>query len=146
MHVSFWVACIWSFFATSPFKYVQCYQWDYFSVWYVTTLKPQTGKFDFFLWITKYSVCCPLTIYPFNDYVFSIWFVHSTTLGAEKVMLSKMYVIVAFYTFNLVGQTIIQAVMGKAQVSHKSLVSHRAFPKCWGSSHRRGLISLLHAL
>lgn len=104
---------------------------------------PQTGKFDFFsLWISKHS-CHSLTIYSFDEYVFSIWLVYSTVLGAEKTMLSKVYVIDAFCIFNLVGQT------DNHTSSHgesTGLVNHRDFLKCWVPSHSRGLISFLHAL
>lgn len=105
---------------------------------------PQTGKFDLFfsLWISKHF-CHLLTLYLFNEHVFSIWLVYSTVLGAEETMLSKVYVIDAFCIFNLVGQT------DNHTSSHgesTGLVNHSDFPKCCVPSHSRGLISFLQAL
>ena len=79
---------------------------DYLSVQCIITLNPDLKRESlifFSLWITKYYLWHPLIIYSFDNRVFSIWFVYGTILGAEKKMLSKMYV--SFYTFNLVGQT-----------------------------------------
>lgn len=132
-------------FATSLFKCVRYYQgiiWAYGALlsWILTS--NWKVWFVFSLWISKH-LCHSLTLYSFNEYVFSIWLVYSTVLGAEETMLSKVYVIDAFCIFNLVGQTDNHT---STHGESTGLVNHSDFPKCCVPSHSRGLISFLQAL
>lgn len=137
LYLKFWPLVYWNMFSVISGSFY-CVVHYYLESW------PQTGKFNFFfLWVTKYYLCHPLTAYSFNDYVFGIWFVYSTVLGAEKAMLSKVYVIAAFYTFNLVGQTDNHP---SSNGESTSLVKQTCFPQCRSPSHSRGLISFLNAL
>ena len=98
---------------------------DYFSVWCVT-ISNQDLKLERLIFSPlNYKILfMPSTLYCFNNYV---WFVYSTMLGAEKTILNKMYVIVAFYTVHLAGQ------IDNHTSSHgesTGLVNHSDFPKC----------------